>query len=213
MNRSKPAPLFLSQQYGAVALEFAIVFPVLLMLFAATVEITRYMQAREKLESAASNILDMINQNENVDTAGLQNLIAITPSLMEPFSIDTKEGYSGIVTVVAKGGAWACKPYTMWQYKAAKGNMGADSKVSSGEGKVADLSPINLSPNEQAVSFEIYYSYKPMLYLDVPLMGGEVFRATVMPTTMYRKVVAKPRYGSFTKHPSTGRVQPINCVN
>lgn len=205
MKISSHRRAFVAHQYGAAAIEFAIILPVLLLLFAAVVEISRYIQAREKLEAAAANILDMINQNENVDAAGLSALIATTPDLMEPFSVEAGE-YSAIVTSIVKGGDFACKPYALWQF-----STGGESKVSEGEGSLIDLPSLSLMPNEQAVTLEMYYHYTPLLSFDVPLLGGGVYRASIMPTTMYRLMVAKPRFGSFTKHPVSGKLVAPVC--
>lgn len=205
MKISNHSRAFLTHQYGAAAVEFAIVLPVLLLLFAAVVEISRYIQAREKLESATANILDMINQNENVDAAGLSALIATTSDLMEPFPVQAGN-YFAIVTSIGKGDQHKCNPYALWQF-----STGGQSKVATSEGAVIDLPGLSLMPNEQAVTVEMYYHYTPLLSFDVPLLGGGVYKASVMPTTMYRRMIAKPRYGSFTKHPVTGRLVSIAC--
>lgn len=205
MKISNDNRAFLKHQRGAAAIEFAIVLPVILLLFAAVIEISRYIQAREKLESATANILDMINQNENVDASGLAALVNTTPELMEPFPVEAGT-YSAIVTSVVKGGQFACKPYALWQF-----STGGQSRVATGEGALTSLPALSLMPNEQAVTLEMYYRYTPLLSFDVPLLGGGVYKASIMPTTMYRLMVAKPRYGSFTKHPISGRLVEATC--
>lgn len=198
-------PSFLKHQHGAAALEFAIVLPVLLLLFAAVVEIARYIQAREKLESATASILDMINQNENIEAVGITALINTIPDLMEPFPAGAGR-YSVIVTSVVKGSEYKCNPYALWQYPPS-----GSSRVSSGEGSLINLPVLSLMPNEQAVIVEMYYHYTPLLSFDIPLWGGNSYEASIMPTTLYRMMVAKPRYGSFTKHPVSGRLVSVLC--
>lgn len=75
----------LRDRRGTGAVEFAIVFPFLLLLYAGASELTLGITVDRKVNNAASTIADLVTQNGSITREQLQVLMQLAGALVEPF--------------------------------------------------------------------------------------------------------------------------------
>lgn len=76
---------FLRDRGGVAAVEFALVLPVMIVLYFGSVEITTILQADRKVTSVASTVADLIAQAEIIDDDAMQDVFLAADSIMVPF--------------------------------------------------------------------------------------------------------------------------------
>jgi len=184
---------------GNALIEFAIVLPVLLFMFLGMVEVAHYLLFREKMESAAAQLLDVLNQGENVDANSLNNLIAIVPEMMRPYpAISAQAVITHMAvpptTAVVNGTVVNCRstPVALWQYP-----EGVPSEIANGKGNAATTGDITLQPAEHVMAMELTVQFKPIL--DNSISRSLIGTTRILHTGTY----AHSRYGSFNLDPST----------
>ena len=188
---------------GSALIEFAIAAPVLIFIFLGIVEVSRFLLFRDKLQSAATQMLDIINQNnnmQNVTKASLDNLYAVLPDMMKPYTSGVPKI---IVTQIIKPTPPApndiCSPRAAWQYE--KGN----SKLAPKVGEVAKTGDITMVSGDSVMAIEIFVNYAPFFdtKFSRSFLGG--FQE------MYTVTYAHGRYGSFNIDPETGALVNVPC--
>lgn len=85
MARNLKARL-LSGAEGTVAVEFAVIAPVLIVVFFAVAELSNALQASSKITSLASSAADLVAQEKNVCNAEITNVFAAVSAVMFPFN-------------------------------------------------------------------------------------------------------------------------------
>ena len=90
---------FLGCRRAVIAIEFAIVLPVMLTLWLGVVEFGSLHLAAKKVEVAAQSVADIISQRNTIDLATLGSFSGAIDAIMEPFPT-TSVGYQ-IISVVA----------------------------------------------------------------------------------------------------------------
>lgn len=201
MPRSSLLQRFTRDASGIAMIEFAIAVPVLLFAFFALVEITRFVQYKEKLESSATQILDIIDQNQNVTAAGLDNLFEALVPMLSPFDAsETRIVVSHVVRPPLTSGPH-CKPVITWQYGAV-----GQSRIGR-RGQPADTRSITVQPGDHVMVIEVVGIYTSMF--DNEMVGVLMQNLT---GEIYRRNYARPRYGAFRIDPNTGRNAAVPCV-
>jgi Flp pilus assembly protein TadG len=71
---------------GTAMLEFAIVLPVMVLMFLALVEFTDAFSVRRRVEAAAGMIADLVSQSASVSSADLSDISRIGDALMRPYA-------------------------------------------------------------------------------------------------------------------------------
>ncbi|MEJ0009194.1 MAG: TadE/TadG family type IV pilus assembly protein [Alphaproteobacteria bacterium] len=191
---------------GVATIEFALALSLLLIpAFIGIVELSRYVQMNEKLDDAAAQLLNAVNQSDALTDAQLTYLADAVPDIVKPFAAD---GWVAIITAVNKGPNDDCKLYASWQSRKGSGDTGgAHSQVADASGKWATIPGItDLSTNDQVVTVELYLQYKP-------LIPSQMVRDMLhlSPNGVYRFTVGRPRYGAFQNDPVTGAKITIPC--
>jgi len=102
---------------GVGAVEFALIAPVLIILYMGSLEISIAMSVNKKLARASSTIADLITQGDSVDKATLQSMLNVAQSVMTPFRSD---GIKVKVTGISINGAGVGKATWSWQQDGTK---------------------------------------------------------------------------------------------
>lgn len=152
---TKLATKFRSSACGLAMIEFALILPLLLLLFGGVIEMTRYVLAHQKVDKAANSLADFLGQQNAPGDFPLATLDAAFDKLINPFDSGSA-GY--IVTGVTLNNQ--AVPTITWQH--SRGAV-QPSKVGSGTGQTADISDIILRGNEQLVVAEVFYSHATIL--------------------------------------------------
>jgi hypothetical protein len=191
---------FKKSRAGAAMIEFALVLPVLVLLFLGMVETAHFLLFREKMESAASQLLDIMNQNQNLDVNSLNNLYAVVPEMMKPYPADqARTVVTQIVRPISPVPNRECSPTALWQYPQG------GSKIAPNVGGGVVLGEINMAAGDNVSTIEITMNYKP--YIDNKFtrtfLGGA--------QNMYTATYAHARYGSFNLDPVTRAFLTAPC--
>ncbi|PVM84336.1 TadE/TadG family type IV pilus assembly protein [Caulobacter endophyticus] len=84
-QRRLPSRRFLRDAAGAVAVEFALLAPLLLIFYFGLAELTQAMMAQRRLFHTTSLIGDMAAQNGQIDQARVDAIYGIAEAVMKPF--------------------------------------------------------------------------------------------------------------------------------
>ncbi len=80
---------FLGDKRGVSAVEFALIAPILIMIYLALAELTLGMMASRRTSHLAATIGDLAAQSENLTDANITDLWSIGTSMMQPFDTGT----------------------------------------------------------------------------------------------------------------------------
>lgn len=77
---------FGADRKGVAAVEFALILPVMALLYVGVVEVTHAVSANRKVIAAASALGDLAAQASNIDDTEMNNVFAATTAIMNPLS-------------------------------------------------------------------------------------------------------------------------------
>lgn len=115
MRRKLNLPLWLSRfkrhQAGVGAIEFAIVAPVLLLLFLGGSELGIALTIDRKVKAAAGYTVDLVSQSTSLSETDLRKLFGISKSTLAPYSIATLKMRITQIKVIEGVGIvdWSCQ--------------------------------------------------------------------------------------------------------
>jgi len=171
---------------GVAAVEAALLLPVLLTAFIGCTEVTFKIWSTQKVEKLAVTIADVVTQSQTVTCDGMQQLVAASDRIMDPFEFDSN-GVIYVSSVYVPQGQTV--PIVNWQAEKT-GDFAALSKLGM-KGDDADLpQDLTLVEKDNVIVAEIYYKYQP-------IMPGLMFDEAVI----YRRAFFKPRLGALTNSP------------
>ena len=97
---------------GVGAVEFALIAPVLIVLYMGSLEVSVAMSVNKKLARAASTVADLVTQSESVDKTYLATMLNVAQSVMTPFRSD---GIKVKITGISINGAGVATATWSWQ--------------------------------------------------------------------------------------------------
>lgn len=106
---------------GVAALEFALIAPIMIMLFVGTLEVSAAVSVNRKVSRISSVVGDLVTQSEELDNTKISNIMDVASDIMEPYDNTVKIRISGMN--IAGGNAtvaWSC--HKSWT-KAAVGSI------------------------------------------------------------------------------------------
>ena len=171
---------FVKDNRGIAAVEFALLAPILLLLFLGGFEMTRYVLVNQKLSKTTASMSDLIARLKDLNEAEISNSFNAVEHLLEPYY--DAGNVKVIITSVMNDGS---DDVVNWQ-RCGGGSFATTSAI--GEvGEVANLpSSFDLGTNEDTVIAEIFYDYEPVIAPDI-----------VAPDILYKVRFNKPRFGSL----------------
>ena len=81
-----PFQKFYRERKGVAALEFAIIAPILILLFIGTLEISLAVSVDRKVSRISSSVADLITQSQEFNADGLDAIMDISNQIMFPYS-------------------------------------------------------------------------------------------------------------------------------
>lgn len=183
---------------GAAIVEFALALPVLLTLFYAAVELTRYVLFREKLESAAVQVIDIINQESDVKASQLDNLFSALPVMMQPLRDVNPQPRVTVVERARDPGGRECQLRVLWGYGPGTSRINPE--------RDNRLPEIAVGAGDTVTVIEVIGTYRPILddAFQRKLLGN-------LTGESYVRSYARPRYGAFRCSPETGACKAVVC--
>lgn len=148
----------LTSKDGVGAVEFALIVPILLIIYLMSFEITVAISITRKVTHASSDIADLVTQKSSVDKAYLSTMPNVARATLAPYS---SNGLSLKISGIAIDAASIARIAWSWQ-----STGGAPYAVGSTTNIPSDLA----MPNSFVVRSELSLPYSLLLYL--PGMSG-----------------------------------------
>jgi Flp pilus assembly protein TadG len=140
-------------QSGMAAVEFALILPILVVLWIGGVEVTQALSVDRRLNNLASSIGDLTARRKQLSLSQVDEIFDIAPGAMFPYTADGLEMRLTAVAIDSDGNA------TVDWSRADGVTAYADDQT------VNDLVPENLRPaggsSSQIIMSEVYYTYTP----------------------------------------------------
>ena len=138
---------------GVAAVEFALIAPVMVLMYCGLVELCQAMIAERKANHVASAVGDLVAQAEGVTTSELSDIFSIGNTIMAPYATTTLKMRVSSVTADTNN-----TPKVDWSR--GYGGLGALTA-----GSTVTL-PMTLTSGESIVMSEAQYAYtSPMQYI------------------------------------------------
>jgi Flp pilus assembly protein TadG len=146
-----------SDKRGAAAIEFALIAPVAILLYAGFAELTMAMMAERRAAHAASVVADLVAQEPTVSTADVNDIFNIGNAIMTPFATATLK--LRVTSVVADVNG---VPKVVW----SKGHGGLGALTAGNT--VAGFPPTLLVAGDSVIQADVQYAYTSPLQMTLP---------------------------------------------
>ncbi|QGZ60359.1 TadE/TadG family type IV pilus assembly protein [Paraburkholderia acidisoli] len=163
----------LADNRGVAALEFAIILPIMLTLVFATYEISQFVRAQLKVDSASQAIADMVAQQAAGVTSGtsgsLGNFCTAGTLMMTPFAVGTNNS-SFSMAVASVTNYSLTGPTVDWE---SDKSCSTTATALGSSAKSLATSPTNLiptagSPGDSVIVVTVNYVYNSPLHYIIP---------------------------------------------
>lgn len=164
---------FVNERHGVAAVEFALILPVMVLMYVGTVELTNAISVNRKVVATASTVGDLTAQASNIDDTSMSGILDASAAVMEPYSSSPLKLRVTQVVVDATG-----KATVGWS---SARNMTAFTKGSSFSGLPTGLK----TPSTYLIYSEVNYGYVSPI--------GQFIQGTL---TLSESFYLRPRVGS-----------------
>ena len=96
---------FARNNTGIAAVEFALIAPILIVLFLGAVEFSQAITVDRKLTALASSTADLVAQTEDIDDTEMDNIFQASTAIMTPYSTATLEVVVSGISIDGSGTA------------------------------------------------------------------------------------------------------------
>ncbi|MBL4800666.1 MAG: pilus assembly protein [Emcibacter sp.] len=181
---------------GTIIIEFALTFPIMLLLLLGGFETFRLLMAHRKSNMTVTSVSNLVSQNKTLSSGAIQNIFNAVENIMQPLELD-ENGQIFITYVTGTSGGnvigLQCK---------GTSNASIASKIGI-EGDEANLDSLpgnfSIAESETVVISEVIYHYEPIFVHFGTSQNNNIFTGH----DIYQVAVQKPRYGSITFSSST----------
>lgn len=135
-------------QSGASAVEFALLMPLLIMIYFGLAETTQMLLADRRISQVAFSVGDLVSRTDQVDDAQMTDIFKVAEVVMQPFPVSAVMGIRVTSIEVAPDG----KASVVWSD--ARGTLGAYVP-----GAPMTISGSLVDPGETVVLSEVTYLY------------------------------------------------------
>lgn len=164
---------FQRDERGIAAIEFALLFPVMLLLYFGAVEVTTAFLANGRASHVASVVGDLVTQTPSVKKAEMDDIFDVGTSIMQPFPATSLK--LRITSITADPGTGT--PKVIWSY--------ARGMTKSPTGPASGFPAGLLAASESMIQTDVEYTYTSPVQQTLP-------RPMTFKTTYY----IKPRRSS-----------------
>jgi Flp pilus assembly protein TadG len=136
-------------QRGVSAVEFALLMPLLIMIYFGLAETTQMLMADRRISQVAFSVGDLVSRTDQVDDAQMADIFTVARVIMEPFPVSTVMGLRVTSIAVAADG----RASVVWSD--ANGTLGAHVA-----GAPIMIEGNRVAPGETVVLSEVTYQYR-----------------------------------------------------
>ncbi|CCV03206.1 conserved hypothetical protein [Mesorhizobium metallidurans STM 2683] len=119
---------FCRDRRGVAAIEFALIVPVLLVMYFVTMEASQAIETSKKVSRIGSMVADLVTQQQSVKTADLDAIMQIGNSTLRPYNRSTPKI---IITAIQVTDETTPKVQVAWSRKMVNGAFSADAAKNS----------------------------------------------------------------------------------
>lgn len=169
---------------GVAAIEFALLFPVLLLMFVGLFDVTNLIFCHNKMERTAQDVNNIITRGDTTKSQ-LDDMLFAANYTAQPF--DLKNFGNVIVTAVGHPDPDPAKPaQILWRDSYPGGTSGSRINAASLPGG------LTLAPNDTVIFTEVFFKFQPVF-------PGYVVLSTQ--TDIYAIAAGVPRQGTMSTLP------------
>lgn len=137
---------FTTEKKGAAAVEFALIVPILIVLYLGVVELSLALSLERKVVLTTSAIADLVAQADEVDLGELQDIVAASSAILAPFDAARMAARISSVTMQVNG-------------KIEVGWSDGFNLQPLSVGEAVTLPDGLLSPSQSVIMVEVIYDY------------------------------------------------------
>ena len=195
---SKNIKRFKQDESGVAALEFVLIFPLLMLVLLGSVELYGHFRAVRKISNVTASLADIVAQSRALTRAQLTALHPLTESLLAPLDVG---GIRYRIAIVRQGNA-GTPPRLSWEFvnggrnSAGKLMFGGSEYKATKCGKFKNPQGKNFPPNQDSVFVVVNYTYDSIFsniidgptdyeedMISIPRLGNTVTLSDVTPCT------------------------------
>jgi Flp pilus assembly protein TadG len=161
-SETMPNPLYLNRFWkntqGLAYLEFALVFPILMLLFLGGVDLSHYIQAAQKTDKMTHTIVDLIAQAPVISQTDLDQIMQAVEHIMTPYDFSG----DGAIIVSCIGYDDRERLVVKWQYE---GNGALDRTSRIGRQGASPTLPEGfvVEARDNVIVAETYFKFHSMI--------------------------------------------------
>lgn len=165
---------------GVAAVEFALILPVMLLVYLGTLEASTLITMDRKVQSVAGAVGDLVaRSDEKITATQMQDYFRAASGIMTPYSPGNVRQVVTAINVAADG-----TTSVVWTRQYLNGTYSATTPHTVGDAFPLPQEMIDISLDRMVIAAEADYSYTPLL--------GIVIDA---PINLYRSNFFMPRFG------------------
>ena len=172
---------------GTAAVEFALILPIMLMVYLGTLEASSLITMDRKVQSVAGAIGDLVARTDEViSTSQLQDYFRAASGIMTPFSPD---GVLQVVTAVQVNADGTTE--VIWTRQYQNGTYSSTTPHTVGDSYPLPEEMTDIARGDMVIASEASLNYTPLLGIVIDT-----------PITLYRSSFFMPRFGGEIDEPS-----------
>jgi len=170
----------LRAESGAAAVEFALVLPIMLMVYVGTLEASTLIMMDRKVQSVAGAVGDLVARaDEEISAGQMQDYFRAASGIMTPYPSDNVLQVVTAVNVASDG-----TTEVVWTRQYLNGAYSGSTPHTVGDEFPLPQEMIDISRDRMVIAAEASFTYRPLL--------GIVFDT---PINLYRSSFFLPRFG------------------
>ncbi|MDB5424807.1 MAG: pilus assembly protein TadE [Phenylobacterium sp.] len=146
---------FGKDERGLAAMEFALIAPVMMLLYYGTAELTVAMMAEQRASHVASVVGDLAAQENTINTAKMNDIFAVGDAIMKPFATSSLQLRVTDVKADAAG-----VPKVIWSRAQGMDQLGAGTASGFPSGLLA--------AGDAVIMAEVQYTYDSPIHKALP---------------------------------------------
>lgn len=176
----KPILRMLRAERGAAAVEFALILPVMLLVYLGTLEASTLITMDRKVQSVAGAVGDLVARSDTtLSAAQMQDYFRAASGIMTPYSPAAVRQVVTAVSVAADG-----TTRVVWTRQYLNGVYSSSTPHTVNQPYPLPAEMVNIARAQTVIAAEAYYAYTPLL--------GIVINT---PINLYRSSFFMPRFG------------------